>query len=418
MLGLNHITAPVDFRDKAYFSREEARQISDLIIGEEDFHEVVVVSTCNRSEIYVLSSREDGKESFLEDIWSRMKNLDPKELNRHSYYSRGMEAVGHLFRVVSSLDSMVVGENQILGQVKEAYQTACENDSVDYYFNYLFQAAFRIGKRVRAETNLNEGAVSISYAAVELAKKVLGKNLSSRVVGVLGTGEMGEMTAFHLNKTGISKFVFINRSLNRAEKLAARFGGDIYQLDELNEHLWKCDIVVSCTSASKCVVTRSHVESAIKNRGGQPMFLIDIAAPRDIEESVQDVKDTFLFTIDDLKKVVGENQNSRQEAASNAMDIIEDEVQTVHIWHNNLSLAPVIKKLSSKYKSLIKNEIIKRTKNQPDYIQDEMMKIGMYVLKKILHVPIDGMKKMGENGLSDKAGKYAEQIFGLKDETD
>ncbi|MBF0429774.1 MAG: glutamyl-tRNA reductase [Fibrobacteria bacterium] len=419
ILGLNHITAPVWLRDKAHFSREDIRLITKQLLAQEDFHEIVILSTCNRSELYAVTSRPDGKESVMEELWCNTKGLNTEELHQHSYYLKHTEAINHLFRVVSSLDSMVVGENQILGQVKEAYEYAIENSSVDYFFNFLFQAAFRVGKRVRSETSLNEGAVSISYAAVELAKKVLGRNLNERVAGVVGSGEMGELTAFHLNKTGVSKFIFFNRSLNRAEKVAARFGGEIHTLPALNEKLCLCDIIVSCTGALDPVILKEHVEKAIKLRNGMPMFLIDIAAPRDIEEDVQHIKNTFLFTIDDLKEVVGNNLLLRQDAAKTAMTIVEEETTAVETWYHNLELGETIKKLRQKFNDVVNKELSRHLKNQAPEVADTLEKLARGLLGKFLHTPITGLKNLSEKGGGRRASQIAEQIFLLNnDNTD
>ena len=415
VLGLNHITAPVELRDRAYFSGQDIKNITRVLLAEDGFHEVVVFSTCNRSEIYAVTSRTEGRERILEKAWAGVKQIGENEIRSHSYYCRDLEAVIHLFRVASSLDSLVVGENQILGQVKEAYELACKNNSVDFYLNYIFQDSFRVGKRVRAETTLNEGAVSISYAAVELAKKVLGEDLKDRTVGVVGSGEMGELTAFHLNRAGASRFIFFNRSLNKAEKLAARFGGDIYTLPHMEERLFQCDIIIASTGSREPVILKEHVEKAVRMRGGKPVFLIDIAAPRDIAEDVQEVRNAFLFTIDDLKKVVGENLFFRREASEKAMDIIREEASKVEAWYKNLDLAPVIQKLRDKFEAMARQELERQGRGQPEEIRRELEKLSRSLLGKFLHLAISGLKKMGGEGDGRRAGRYAEQIFDLGD---
>ncbi|MFC1585785.1 glutamyl-tRNA reductase [Fibrobacterota bacterium] len=415
VLGLNHLTASVDYRDKAHFSRDEILAVTDLILREPDFHEVVVLSTCNRSEIYAATSRFNERETLLEKAWAQVKSLEESELRGQTYYCRDSEAVSHLFRVISSLDSMIMGENQILGQVKDAYDLACKNNSVDFYFNFLFQNSFKVGKRVRSETTLNEGAVSISSAAVDLAQKVLGQNFGGRVVGIVGSGEMGELTAFHLNKAGASQFIFFNRSLNNAEKLAARFGGDIYTLSHLKDKLSLCDIVVSSTGARDAVILKGQVESAVKARNGKPIFFIDIAAPRDIEESVQEIPGTFVFTIDDLKNIVGKNKLLRQEAADATLQIIKEEVAKVEFWYANLDLVTVIRQLRSKFEGVVREELDKKRKNQPSEVLEELEKFSQGLVGKLLHIPIAGLKKMGENGSAKKASHFANQIFSLMD---
>jgi glutamyl-tRNA reductase len=310
---------------------------------------------------------------------------------------------------------MVVGENQILGQVKEAYEFACNNNTVDFYLNHLFQAAFRVGKRVRTETKLNEGAVSISYAAVELAKKVLGKKLQNKVVGVVGSGEMGELTAFHLGKSGVSRYVFFNRSLSRAEKLASRFNGDIYALADLEGKLHQCDIVVSATASTQTVITKFQVEKALKERNGNPIFIIDIAAPRDVEESVQNLRNAFLFTIDDLKNVVGESLQLRREAAGDAMKIVEEETGKLEVWYQNLELGETIRKMRSKFEEIVTSELNRHGRGYSEDVRKDMEKMLRCAMGKFLHVPISGLKIIGEKGGGRKASQYAEQIFRLNE---
>jgi len=413
VLGLNHITAPIKLRDRAHFSLQDVQAMTKAVLRESGFHELVVLSTCNRSEVYAVTSRRNSRKRLLEEKWCVVKGLNPDELSSHSYFYRNEKAVDHLFRVISSLDSMVVGENQILGQVKEAYEQACRNHSVDFFCNYLFQTALRVGKRIRAETELNQGAISISSAAVELAKKVLGKSMKEKVVGVVGSGEMGELTAFHLSEEGISRFIFFNRSLCNAEKSVDRFGGEMYTLNHLSDKLFLCDIVISCTASREPVIRKEHVKYAIHRRNGKPLFLIDIAVPGDIEESIQEVKNIFLFTLDDLKNVVNQNQMYRRVAAEKALHIIREETERVRNWQINISLGTVIKKLKRKFQKVTTDELNRNVRNQPPEIRAELEKISRCLMGKFLHVSVSGMKRMGAEIGGKRAGQYVEQIFSL-----
>ncbi len=417
VIGINHLTASVSLRDKAYFNNEEKVSLSEQLIKESICSEVVIVSTCNRSEIYGVVDHENKQEvrDLLEKKWADLKDISEDELRKHSYFFNSQEAVTHLYNVVSSLDSLVVGENQILGQVKEAYEEAAKKDFVDFYFNYLFQASLRVGKRVRTETSLNEGAVSISYAAVELAKKVLGKKLEKKVVGVIGSGEMGELTAANFRSAGATKFVFFNRSLSSAERLATEYHGESYPLQALNEKLYLCDIVVSATGASETILHKSHVENAHKKRNGEVLFLIDIAAPSDMDQDIEDVSDTFLFSIDDLKKVVGDNVSLRKEASKNAKEIVDAEVVKVESWYRNLQLVPVIKKIRKKYDTLLEDELKKHKGNLPEDVVKEIERSCKSLLNKFMHIPISGLKDLGEMGQAQQAAHFAKVLFSLKE---
>jgi glutamyl-tRNA reductase len=354
---------------------------------------------------------------IIEKLWGDRKGVSEDEIRNHSYFHAQGEAVRHLFRVIGSLDSLVLGEMQIFGQIKEAYRLAAENRWVDFHLNHLFQTGIRVGKRIRTETSINEGAVSISYAAVELAKKVLG-DLDGKVVGVVGAGEMGELAAQHLHKAGARKFIFFNRSLGTAEQLAVAFGGEVCVLADLGTRLAQCDILVSATGAPEIIITRAQVQEATRHRHGRPLFLIDIAAPRDIDPAAGEVYNTFLFTIDDLKNVVNENVSLRQSASHLAMQIIGEEVSRMEAWLQSLEIVPTIRNLREKYHLMAEREIEKWASGQPDETRRQLEALGRSLLNKFLHHPTTRLKLLGERGEGKRASYFAGLLFALAEEED
>jgi glutamyl-tRNA reductase len=272
-----------------------------------------------------------------------------------------------------------------------------------------------VGKRIRSETAIHEGAVSISYAAVELAKKVLG-DLKGKTVGVVGAGEMGELAAQHLLKAGAAKFVFFNRTLATAEKLAADFGGELRLLADLDKRMAQCDIVVSATGAPDIVITKAQVQEAARHRGGRPLFLIDIAAPRDIDPEAGKVPDAYLFTIDDLKNVVNENVALRKESSRQAHAIIEEEAAKVDGWFKGLDIVPTIRNLRDKYNGIVEKEIEKWAAGQPEETRRQLESLGRSLLNKFLHHPTTRLKLLGERGDGKRASYFAEMLFALADE--
>jgi glutamyl-tRNA reductase len=320
--------------------------------------------------------------------------------------------VRHLFRVIGSLDSLVLGEVQILGQVKDAYQFAAERQWTDFYLNHLFQAGLHTGKRIHAETAVHEGAVSISYAAVELARKVLG-DLRGKTAGLIGTGEMGELAAQHLHRAGIRTFRFFNRSPESARRLAEQFEGEAHALTELSAHLSACDIVISATGAAGIVVTAAQVREASRARHGDPLFLIDIAAPADIDPAAGEVENTFLFTIDDLKAAVEENAGQRREAARAAEVIVEEEAMRLASWARALDVVPTLKALRERYREIADREVARQAAGLPPELRERLEALGHGLLNKFLHAPTTGLKRMGERGEADRASYYTNELFGL-----
>ncbi|HKP94293.1 MAG TPA: glutamyl-tRNA reductase [Fibrobacteria bacterium] len=415
VLGANHLTASVALRDRLLFSEGELPEFCRALMQVPGMREAVVLSTCNRSEIYGISAQPSLSRPLIERLWGAAKGVSEDEIRNHGYFHSQGDSVRHLFRVIGSLDSMVLGEMQIFGQIKEAYRVAVDQRCVDFYLNHLFQAGIRVGKRIRSETAVHEGAVSISYAAVELAKKVLG-DLKGKVVGVVGAGEMGELAAQHLHKAGAARFVFFNRTLATAEKLAADFGGELRLLSDLDKRLAQCDIVVSATGAPDIVITKAQVQEAARHRGGRPIFLIDIAAPRDIDPEAGKVSNAYLFTIDDLKNVVSENVAMRKEAARQALAIIDEEASKVDGWFKALDIVPTIRTLRDKYNVIVEKEIEKWAAGQSEETRRRLESLGRSLLNKFLHHPTTRLKLLGERGDGKRASYFAGLLFALAEE--
>ena len=412
VLGINHLTAPGHWRDKAFFTESDLPSLERFFKEKENVEEMVVLSTCNRSEIYLMHDGKSSPRESLESLWCACRQLPEENLRRHSYYFESEKSLEHLLRVISSLDSLVVGENQIFGQVKEAFESARERGWVGFHFNYIFQTSFRVGKRIRTETALNEGAVSISYAAVELARKVLGRELMEKTVGLIGSGEMGELAASHFQNAGVTRYLFFNRSLAAAETFASKFGGHGYGLEALDTELHRCDIVVAATAAPQYVLSTKQVEKALRKRGGDPVFLIDIAVPRDIEENAGELSDAFLFGIDDLKKVVGENQAKRLESARQAETIVAEETGKAVDWYLQLDTVSTIVSLRKKFETILNEEVKNHSRDSAD--KEALQRLGRALLNKFLHYPITGIKELGERGEGLQAKYYAERLFHLR----
>jgi glutamyl-tRNA reductase len=412
VVGANHLTASVALRDRLLFSDAELQEFQRGLLDLPGMRETVVLSTCNRSEIYAVATQPSQARAAIESLWGTAKGVSEDEIRTHGYFLTQGEALRHLFRVIGSLDSLVLGEMQIFGQIKDAYRLAAEHRFADFYLNHIFQSGIHVGKRIRSETSIHEGAVSISYAAVELAKKVLG-DLDSKTVGVVGAGEMGGLAAQHLHKAGARKFIFFNRTLATAEKLAADFGGELNLLSDLEKRMHQCDIVVSATGAPDIVIHKAQVQEAVKLRRGRPLFLIDIAAPRDIDPGAGEVSSAYLFTIDDLKNVVNENVSLRKAASDKALAIIEEEAGKVEGWFQSLDIVPVIRSLRDKYRAIMESELEKWAAGQPPETRKQMEALGRSLLNKFLHNPTTRLKLMGERGEGKRASYFAGILFAL-----
>jgi len=354
----------------------------------------VILSTCNRTEIYAAMMEMNEGLNAIWNFLSDFSGVDISEIKNYTYCHTLYDTIRHLFRVSAGLDSMILGETQILGQVKEAFQQAFEIEASNRVLNTLFQLALTVGKRVRTETGIDRYPVSISYAAVELAKQYLG-GLENRMVLVVGAGKMSELTARYLVSNGISGVIVSNRSFDKAEAMAAKFNGKAVKFNELYSYMEKADIVISCTAASHCVVKYDEVSAVMKKRGGRQLFMIDIAVPRDIETEVGNIEGVSLFDIDDLKNVIDNNLAERKLAAVKAERIIEEELDRFMKWHGTQFVVPTIAALK-KWGEEIKQKELRRALNRLGEISEHDRKVvcslANSIVNQILHVPVTQLK--------------------------
>lgn len=395
VVGLSHKTAPVELREKLSISSVKQKEALDKLLVYEHIAEAVILSTCNRTEIYAVASDLKKGEKDIIDFLLSYHPINKKELLSHLYFYHLDQAVHHLFRVASSLDSMVVGEAQILGQVKEAYSYALEAEATRAVLNRLFTHALKAGKRVRTETTIGESATSVSSAAVELAKNVF-EDLKGRTVMILGAGEMSELTVQALQGSGVSSVVVSNRTFARAEELAQIFGGRAVKFDEFGKYMVDADIVISSTGAPHYVVNRDDMVKVMHQRRHASIFLIDIAVPRDIEPAVGDIYNVFLYDIDDLESVVQSNLAERAKEAEKAERIVEEEVSDFLAWISSFEVTPTIAALKDKAEAIRVAEIEKlllKLTNLTDKDKNEVNAVTKLILAKLLHEPIVYLKE-------------------------
>jgi len=339
-IGISHHTAPIEIREKVAITRADYGSRARELCALPGMEEVVIVGTCNRTEIYCLSS-STGKNDLIDWI-HQAKGIPAGVLNEYFYFHDGEDAVRHLVRVASGLDSLVLGENQILGQLKEAWQQAHDANSMGKVLDRLFQHTFAAAKAIRNSSGINERPVSVAYTAVVLARQIFG-SLSSQTVVLVGAGEMIQLCGRHLREQGIARLLIVNRSKAKAEELAAELNATPLTLDQLDQALPDADILISSTASPEPVIRKKDVKAALRKRRHRPMFLVDIALPRDIEPQVSDLKDVYLYTIDDLQKVVDENMNHRNEAAKSALADVDTAVNDFMRWLYGIRAARSLK---------------------------------------------------------------------------
>ena len=333
VFGVSHKTAPIDVREQVAL---DGGQLSLALEGARQAvgaREAVILSTCNRTEFYLAGDR--SSQGQLVDWLVQFKALDPKLIDGHFYMLEGPQAIRHTLRVACGLDSMVLGEPQILGQLKQAYQASASEGSIGKTLSKLMQYAFAVAKKVRTETTIGQTPVSVAYAAVRLARQIHG-NLASKTALLIGAGDTTSLVANHLRGQHIGRMIIANRTLARSQELALELGGEPVPLTDLARHLWEADVVVSSTASPLPIINRAAIEAAVRKRRYQPMFLVDLAVPRDIEPSVAEVDDVYLYTVDDLNNVITENLELRQVAAAQAEEIVSLHSQHFMDWLQSL----------------------------------------------------------------------------------
>jgi glutamyl-tRNA reductase len=399
-LGLNHTTAPVEVRERLAFAESDQPDSLRHLCERYGLSEVAILSTCNRSEIYVAADGQ-GLEPVRRYLVEE-RSIDVDGLSPCFYEYVDAEAATHLFRVSSGIDSLVIGESQILKQVREALETSQSVGSARLIINEVFQRALRVGKRARSETDIGRGHLSVSTAAVELAGQIF-DNLEDRAALLLGAGEMIELTAQYLVDTGLTRFVVANRTIERAADLARRFDGEAIALDGLDARLLDVDIVIASTAAPGFVLDAATVKQAMSQRRGRPLFLIDIAVPRDIDPGVRDLDNVFLFDIDDLENVVESNRQDREGEIRRVQAIVDDELADFLHWYNALSAGPLIRALREQAADLQSAELARWTGKLGHLSNDDRQLVEQILrgyANKLLHQPLVQIRELanGDDG--------------------
>ena len=417
LVGVNHKTTPVEIREKLAFTKGKIEESVNHLFNFPDIIEHTILSTCNRVEIYARANSQDSAIKSIKQFICDFHQLSLVELEDHFYSYSNKEAVEHLFRVSSSLDSMILGEAQILGQVKEAYSLARDLRSTGLVLNQLFEKAFSIAKKVREETGIAERSVSISSAAVELAQKIF-DDLENHTVMLVGTGEMAELAAKHLISYGVKTIYVTSRTYERAANLARALNGSALDFEAFKNELHRADIVITSTSAPNFIIKKEIVEKAIHERKNKPIFFIDIAVPRDIEPDVNDLENVYLYDIDDLQVVVSANIKEREKEAKNAMNFISQEVTKFNNWVGALDAVPTIVEIRKKAENIRKQEIEKTLKKISHLSEDEkqlLRQMSSSMINKILHKPTIKLKQKTQSEDGHIYLKAIRHLFHLDD---
>ena len=418
-IGTSHHIAPVEFREKLAFSEEQLIESLHHLRESYQVQEAVILSTCNRVEVYAVANLQRTIESpvkVLLDFLSHYHRISIETLKKWSYRHVNIDTIQHLFRVTSSLDSMVVGESQILGQVKAAYDLSRSAGGAGTILNKLFTKAFSVGKRIRSETTIAIGAVSISYAAVELAKKIF-NTLDDKTVAIIGVGEMSELTAKHLVANGVSKVIVANRTYERAVIIAEKFKGIPVAYEDNLGFLVDADIVISSTDAPHYLIERLPLAEIMKKRKHRYMFLIDIAVPRDIDPDVSKINHAFLYNIDDLEAVVTSNLKERKHEVTRAEQIVTEEAKRFLDQLQILEVNPTIKSLHRQFQQIADTELQACFGKTPlsDTQEEAVTAMTHAIVKKLLHHPVKNLRDAVNNGNADH-GQYVhalQELFAL-----
>jgi glutamyl-tRNA reductase len=413
-VGLSHRTAPVELRESVDFARGGVEAALTALAARGTGRELVVLSTCNRAEIYAVGDTDATVEA-LGQFFSEYHKIDHAQMAEHLYVHRGADAARHLFRVAAGLDSLVVGEPQILGQVKAAYGVASDGQFTAALTNRLFHSAFTVGKRVRAETGLGEGAVSVSYAAISLAKKIFG-DLTGCHVLIIGAGEMAKLTGIHLHAQRVKQITIVNRTLASAQGLAARLDGAAVRWEELDAALAAADIVVTATGASAPILTRARVEEAMRPRRNRTLFIIDIAVPRDVETAAGNLSQVFLYNIDDLRTIVQENLARRGTELARAEAIVDEEVARFTAWMQSREIVPTVVALRQRFETIRRAELQRlepKLSGLPPEARSRVDEVTRLIVEKLLLTPTEQLKSVSDEAMIVAYADALNRLFRL-----
>jgi glutamyl-tRNA reductase len=417
LIGMNHKTAPLEIRERLSIACGDNTGPLVEIMKIPQIKEAFYIATCNRVEVLAHAVDKEDAVASLKTFIFRHGNLSMEEMARCLYLYFDHDAVRHLFQVASSIDSLVMGEPQILGQVKDAYRTAVEHNATGVILNKIIHHAFRTAKRVRTETGIASNAVSVSFAAVELAKKILG-NLKGKTILLIGVGEMSELAAKHLINQGVERIFIANRTYARAVQMANDFHGAAIEFDMFPEKLLDVDIVISSTGAPGYVINAPMIEAALRRRKNRLLFLIDIAVPRDIDPASGEIDNVYLYNIDDLQDIVDGNLKSRKKEAEKAETVIDEEVSKYREWFNTLEVVPTIVSLREKMEGIIRGELVKSGSWMQNLTEEERKSIEVLassIINKVLHDPITGLKEESRDNGAQPYIAVIRRLFGLDD---
>jgi len=414
-VGLNHKTAPVELRERLAVPEHDIAGILQGLIAHPAIREAALLSTCNRVEITAVTHNPDAAIAAIHEWFAEKSSIEMERVCEHLYSHTTDDAIQHLFSVASGLDSLVLGEPQILGQVKTSYEHALAAETAGHVLHRLYQSTFAAAKRARSETAIGKQAVNISSCAVELAKHIFG-DLSGKTVMLIGAGEMAELAARHLRGNGCKDILVANRTLERAQNLAKEFEGHALTLDQLDSYLDAADIVLSSTGANTFVLLPDAVTQAMKKRRGAPMFLVDIAVPRDIDPRIGDLNDVYLYDIDDLQQVVQGNREQREQEAEKARNILRQEAQQFVNWLKSLESVPLIRGIQQQMEVLRQEELGKANRYLKDFDAAQMEAVERFsraLMKRFMHPSLQTLKSLPDDIEGDLLMGAARRLFGL-----
>lgn len=417
-VGLNHTTAPVELREQLAVPREELDTHLEGLIRTARLEEVILLSTCNRVEVYAVQKEARGSD-YLVDALAELRGVRSRDMRSHAFARGDDAAARHIFRVTASLESMVLGEPQILGQVKDAYRAARNAGTVGSVLDRCLTMAFRGAKRVRSETAVSTGASSVASVSVDLAASIFGDLIGQRVL-VVGAGAMAQQAAMHLRGAGVASIVVVNRSQARGRTLAEAVRGRYVEWSRLEAELAETDIVVTSTGAQQAVIDRRMVRRTLRARRGKPLFLVDIAVPRDVDPRVGRLSQVYLYNVDDLQAIVQENLQSRAAHAEAASLLVDEEVDAFLRWSRSRAVAPVLRNLETHATGIRDREVARAISRMGDLSPEQqrvLEAMGHAIVRKMLHHPLTAVREAGESGSSELAGAVA-RLFPIEGDAD
>ncbi len=415
-IGMNHETAPVELRELVAFGGHNIDEVMNSIRGIKNIKEFMVLSTCNRVEILFTTDMEKKAKESLIEFLSHVSGIKRKDLEQTLYIHDNQEAIRHILRVGASLDSMIVGEPQILGQVKDAYKIATEYKSSSIILNRLMHRTFSLAKKIRTETDISGSAVSISFAAVELGKKIFG-DLQGKTVLLIGAGEMAELAARYLLRNRIAKILVANRTFSRAVELADHFKGKAISFDEIDDQLLEADIVITSTASQEPIISLNQVKKTMRGRKNKPLFFIDIAVPRNVQPQVNGIENVFVYDIDDLKGIIEINLSKRKGEAVKAERMVDEEVIKFSEWLKTLDIVPTIVALQDKCEKIRQIELKKTLSTLEDLTPEQrkgLENLTTSITKKILNAPILFLKRKEDRASRNLYLDVARKLFHLE----